>query len=120
GRNGGGPSGRLAGSPASPMSTPGAIPGWLADRLLADITTVLVSEGSQEQVLEAVADALGQIVPYNTLSIYRADSSRRLLGPVLVRDEYLAEIVAFGPIEFGKGIIGDAAENRRPELVNDV
>ena len=80
-----------------------------ADRLLADITSVLVSEGSPERVLEAVAEALPKLVAYDTLTIYRVVPTRRLL-PVLVRGRFGEEILALGPIEFGTGIVGEAAE----------
>jgi diguanylate cyclase (GGDEF)-like protein len=91
-----------------------------ADRLLADITEVLLSEESPERVLEAVADAVAQLVPYDTLTIYRAETARRLLHPVLVRDKYAEEILALGPLEFGTGITGSVAERRVPELVLNV
>ena len=91
-----------------------------ADRLLAHITAVLVSEESPERVLEAVADALSQLVPYDTLTIYRAEPAGRLLHPVLVRDRYAAEIVALGPLPFGAGITGAVAEHRVPELIENV
>ena len=70
-------------------------------RFLAEITDLLVSEGSPDRVLEAVADALRQIVPHDTLTIYEADVPLRVLRPVLVRDTWADEIL------FGAGVAVD-------------
>jgi diguanylate cyclase (GGDEF)-like protein len=91
----------------------------LPDRLLGDVTQLLVSEGSPERVLEALADALRQIVPHDTLTVYQADLSLRVLRPVLVRDTWAQEILAMGPIMFGEGITGAAAELGQPLLIED-
>jgi len=91
-----------------------------ADRLLADITQLLVSQGSLQRVLEAVSDALREIVPYDTLTLYRADLALRVLRPVLVRDRWADEILAMGPLAFGQGVAGRAAEVGEPQLVDDV
>jgi diguanylate cyclase (GGDEF)-like protein len=89
------------------------------ERVLLDIIHLLVSERSPDRVLEAVADGLREMVPHDTLTLYRADSLRRLLQPVLVRDAYAQEILALGPLPFGFGIIGTAAETRKPQLVEN-
>jgi diguanylate cyclase (GGDEF)-like protein len=91
-----------------------------SDRLLADITLVLVSEGALTRVLDAIADALREIVPYQTLRLYRADLPMRVLRPVLVRDRWSEEILATGPFAFGQGIVGWTAETGRPQMVADV
>jgi diguanylate cyclase (GGDEF)-like protein len=91
----------------------------LTDSVLSHITHLLVSEGSQEKVLEAVADALRALVPHDTLSLYEADPPIRLLRPVMVRDRYTAEILAMGPTPYGIGITGSAAESGMPQLVPD-
>ncbi|HYT30372.1 MAG TPA: sensor domain-containing diguanylate cyclase, partial [Actinomycetota bacterium] len=98
----------------------GGTEGGHADRLLAEITDLLVSEGSPDRVLEAVADALRQIVPHDTLTIYEADVPLRVLRPVLVRDTWADEILSMGPMVYGEGITGAAAEAQEPQLVNDV
>jgi diguanylate cyclase (GGDEF)-like protein len=89
------------------------------DQVLLDIIHLLVSERSPERVLEAVADGLRELMPHDTLTLYRADLSRRVLRPVLVRDAYAREILALGPLPFGYGITGTAAETRRPQLVEN-
>jgi diguanylate cyclase (GGDEF)-like protein len=89
------------------------------DTVLSDITHLLVSEGATDVVLEAVADALCELVPHDTLTLYRADAAVRLLRPVLVRDAYAREILAMGSVPYGSGITGVAAESKIPQLVND-
>jgi diguanylate cyclase (GGDEF)-like protein len=93
----------------------------LPDGILSDITHLLVSEGSPEKVLEAVAEALSELVPHDSLILYRAEPPVRLIRPVLVRDPtYHEQISAMGPHPYGVGITGIAAETRVPQLVNDV
>jgi diguanylate cyclase (GGDEF)-like protein len=93
----------------------------LPDGILSDITHLLVSEGSPEKVLEAVAGALFELVPHDSLILYRAEPPVRLIRPVLVRDPtYHDQISSMGPHPYGVGITGIAAETRVPQLVNDV
>ncbi|HEX9411055.1 MAG TPA: diguanylate cyclase [Actinomycetota bacterium] len=93
----------------------------LPDAVLSDITHLLVSEGSPEKVVEAVADALSELVPHDSLMLYRAEPHLRAIRPVLVRDRlYAEEIFAMGPTPYGQGITGITAETRVPQLVNDV
>jgi diguanylate cyclase (GGDEF)-like protein/putative nucleotidyltransferase with HDIG domain len=88
-------------------------------RVVWDIAQLLVSERSPERVLEAVADALGDLVPYETLTVYEADLPLRLLRPVLCRDTYAEEIMAAGPLAFGEGLTGTAVQEGKPILAND-
>lgn len=90
-----------------------------SEEIFSDIAHLLVSESSPERVLEAVADALGQLVPHDMLQLYRADSRLRLLQPVVVRDTYAEEIWAMGPLPYGVGITGAAVETGLAQLVND-
>src|SRR5439155_4723886 len=93
----------------------------LPDGILSDITHLLVSEGSPEKVLEAVASALSELVPHDSLILYRAEPPVRMIRPVLVRDAaYHDQISSMGPHPYGVGITGIAAETRVPQLVNDV
>jgi len=93
----------------------------LPDGILSDITHLLVSEGSPEKVLEAVASALSELVPHDSLILYRAEPPVRMIRPVLVRDPaYHDQISSMGPHPYGVGITGIAAETRVPQLVNDV
>jgi len=94
--------------------------GALPEAVLSDITHLLVSEGSPAKVLEAVAEALAELVPHDTLTLYEADPPLRLLRPVLVRDaDYAEEVLAMGGIPYGIGIVGTAGDTRTPLLVND-
>src|SRR5205085_2110888 len=88
------------------------------DRLLADMTHLLVSVGSPERVLDAVADALTELVPYDTITVYQADNALGVLRPVLVRDAWAQQILSMGPLPFGTGITGTAAQTGQPLLVN--
>ena len=98
-----------------------ASPG-LADRsqrFVWDIAHLLVSEDSPGAVLEAVADALADLVPHDTLTVFELDPVRGTLRPVLCRDAYAAEIMAMDPFPLGEGITGSVAESGEPQLVND-
>jgi diguanylate cyclase (GGDEF)-like protein len=96
--------------------------GGLADRshpFLWDIAHLLVSEESPNAVLQAVADALADLVPHDTLTVFQVETARGVLKPVLCRDAYAAEIMAMDPIPIGEGITGSAVESGKPQLVND-
>jgi diguanylate cyclase (GGDEF)-like protein len=96
--------------------------GGLADRshpFLWDIAHLLVSEESPDAVLQAVADALADLVPHDTLTVFQVETALGVLKPVLCRDAYAAEIMAMDPIPIGEGITGSAVESGRPQLVND-
>jgi diguanylate cyclase (GGDEF)-like protein len=111
-----------AGPPLGPVEAAGpAVATALPDAVLSDITHLLVSEGSPEKVVEAVADALSELVPHDSLMLYRAEPHLRAIRPVLVRDpQYADEIWAMGPTPYGQGITGRTAETQVPQLVNDV
>jgi len=88
--------------------------------LLADIAQMLVSVNSPERVLESIADALRQLVPHDTLTIYAARPRSRLLEPVIVRDRYAEELLALGPLAYGTGVTGWVAEHEEPQLVREI
>jgi diguanylate cyclase (GGDEF)-like protein/putative nucleotidyltransferase with HDIG domain len=89
-------------------------------RVLSDVARLLVSESDLTHLLEAIADAVETLIPYDTLTIYEADLSLKNLRPVLVRDDHADEIFQHGTLRFGEGITGWAAERREAALVNDV
>jgi diguanylate cyclase (GGDEF)-like protein len=96
-------------------------PDTLAPRshdFLWNIAHLLVSEESPDAVLEAVADALADLVPHDTLTVYRAEALG-VLRPVLCRDVYADQIMSMAPIPFGMGITGSVAASGEPALVND-
>jgi diguanylate cyclase (GGDEF)-like protein len=106
----------------SPTTGDGGRAGGLALRshpFMWDIAHLLVSEESPDAVLETVADALADLVPYDTLTLFEVDAPRGTLRPVLCRDAYAEEILAMDPIRFGEGITGAVAASGQPQLVND-
>jgi diguanylate cyclase (GGDEF)-like protein len=105
--------------PSDRAGMPGTV-GPLPERVLSDITHLLVSEDSPRQVLLAVAGALSELVPHQLLSIYRADPARRLLQAVLQLDAFADVAASPRIVPFGHGLAGAAAHSRVPRLVNDV
>jgi diguanylate cyclase len=86
------------------------------DRLLADITSVLVSEESPEQVLAAVAESLGTLVPHDSLTIHRVASPGRLV-PLVVHARVPEAVPPDGPVAFGEGILGAVAKSGVAEMI---
>jgi diguanylate cyclase (GGDEF)-like protein len=88
-------------------------------RRLADIFHLVLSEQDLDRLLERIADALQDLVPYDALTIYEADPTERELVAVLTRDPYGDAILGARGPRFGEGITGWAVENRRPVLANE-
>jgi diguanylate cyclase (GGDEF)-like protein len=86
-------------------------------RRLAEIYHEVLSELELDALLARVADALAELVPYDSLTIYQADEHRRELFAVLARGEWQEEIFRSRPA-YGQGITGWAAENREAVLAN--
>ena len=86
-------------------------------RRLADVFHDVLSEQSLDALLVRIADALHDLIPHDTLTIYEADEPQRVLRPVLARDVYADEIMRT-TIGFDEGITGWAASRREPQLVN--
>ena len=86
-------------------------------RRLADIFHHVLSEQSLDTLLDRVADTLAELVPYDSFTIYEADVHRRMLIPLMARDQWADEIMN-DPLAFGKGITGWAVERREPVLAN--
>ena len=86
-------------------------------RRLADVFHQLLSEQDSDEVLERIADNLADIVPHDSLVIYKADEDKRVLIPAVARDPY-AEQIMLSPSDFGRGITGWAVEHREPVLSN--
>jgi diguanylate cyclase (GGDEF)-like protein len=80
-------------------------------RRLADVFHEILAEQSLDALLVLIADALAELIPHDTLTIYTADEAQQLLTPVLARDEY-ADAIMQTPITFQEGITGWAARNR--------
>ncbi|MGH2755831.1 MAG: diguanylate cyclase, partial [Actinomycetota bacterium] len=87
-------------------------------RRLADIYHHLLSEQSLDALLEMIADALVDLLPYDSLTIYETDDVNRELVPMLARDSW-AEQIMTSPLPYGRGITGWAVENRQAVLTNE-
>jgi diguanylate cyclase (GGDEF)-like protein len=86
-------------------------------RRLADIFHEVLAEQSLDALLVRIADNVGDLIPHDTLTIYEADETKRILKPVLVRDVYADEIMST-TISFSEGITGWAARHREAVLTN--
>ena len=86
-------------------------------RRLADIFHDVLSEERLDSLLDRIADTLGELVPYDTFTIYQADETLRCLIPLMARDNWAEEIMNDRPV-FGQGITGWAVEHRQAQLVN--
>ena len=86
-------------------------------RRLADVFHEVLAEQSLDALLVRIADTVGDLIPLDTLTIYEADETKRVLKPVLVRDVYADEIMST-TISFAEGITGWAARHREAVLSN--
>ncbi|MDQ4095164.1 MAG: diguanylate cyclase [Actinomycetota bacterium] len=77
-----------------------------------------MSEQDPDALLDRIADTLGDLIPYDSLTIYRAVESERVLLPVLARDQWAEEIME-SRTNFDDSLAGWAAENRQPVLANE-
>jgi diguanylate cyclase (GGDEF)-like protein len=87
-------------------------------RRLADVFHDVLSEQRLDSLLDRIADALGELVPFDAFTIYQADEARRCLIPLMARDTWAEEIMKDRPL-FGEGITGWAVEHREPQLINE-
>ena len=87
-------------------------------RRLADVFHEVLAEQSLDALLVRIADAVGDLIPLDTLTIYEADETKRILKPVLVRDVYADEIMST-TISFADGITGWATRHREAVLCNE-
>ena len=86
-------------------------------RRLADVFHDVLAEQSLDALLDRIADALAELVPHDSLTIYEADEPRRLLIPVWARDKWADKILA-DSCPFGVGLTGWGVEHRESVLVN--
>ena len=87
-------------------------------RRLADVFHEVLAEQSLDALLVRIADTVGDLIPsLDTLTIYEADETKRILKPVLVRDVYADEIMST-TISFSEGITGWATRHREAVLCN--
>src|SRR5204862_915046 len=86
-------------------------------RRLADVFHDVLAEQSLDALLDRIADALAELVPHDSLTIYEADEPRRLLIPVWARDQW-AEKILEDKCPFGVGLTGWGVEHREAARVN--
>jgi len=106
---------RLLDDDAAPGGDPTLVESY---RRLADVFHAVLAEQSLDALLVRIADTVGDLIPsLDTLTIYEADETKRVLKPVLVRDVYADEIMST-TISFSEGITGWATRNREAVLCN--
>jgi diguanylate cyclase (GGDEF)-like protein len=86
-------------------------------RRLADVFHDVLGEQSLDALLDRIADALADLIPHDSLTIYEADEPRRLLIPVWARDKWADKILA-DKCPFGVGLTGWGVEQREAARVN--
>jgi diguanylate cyclase (GGDEF)-like protein len=87
-------------------------------RVLSEIARLLVSESDLSRVLDAVAQGVASLIPFDSLIVYEADHDLRVLRPVKVVDANAKEIYVH-VCPFGEGISGHVAVRREAVLAND-
>ena len=102
-------------APSTPVHADGLVDSY---RRLADVFHEVLSEQTHSTVLERIADSLADVIPYDAFTIYQADEARRLLIPVMARDQWADAIMSDRPV-LGEGITGWAIDHCEPQLVND-
>ncbi|MFL5918008.1 MAG: diguanylate cyclase [Gaiellaceae bacterium] len=86
-------------------------------RRLADVFHDVLGEQSLDALLDRISDALADLIPHDSLTIYEADEPRRVLIPVWARDKWADKILA-DRCPFGVGLTGWGVEHREPVRVN--
>src|SRR3954453_3554701 len=86
-------------------------------RRLADVFHEVLAEQSLDALFIRIGDALRDLIPHDSLTIYEADEAQQTLSAVFARDEWADEIMRTS-LRFDEGITGWAASNREPVLVN--
>jgi diguanylate cyclase (GGDEF)-like protein len=109
---------RLVGEAAEPVAAPAPEHARVESyRRLADVFHDVLAEQSLDALLDRIADALADLIPHDSLTIYEADESRRMLVPVWARDKWADKILA-DRCPFGVGLTGWGVEHREPVRVN--
>ncbi len=87
-------------------------------RKLADVFHEVLSEQSLDDLLQRIADTVGELVPYDDITFYEADDAMRELRAVYASGTDAAKVLEDPPFPYGVGITGWAAEQREPVLAN--
>src|SRR5437899_13108151 len=108
---------RLVDETAAPAAAPAEHALVESYRRLADVFHDVLGEQSLDALLDRIADALAELVPHDSLTIYEADEPRRVLQPVWARDKWAEKILA-DRVPFGVGLTGWGVQHRELVRVN--
>ena len=87
-------------------------------RRLLDVNERLLSTLEPAGVLDLIADSLKAIVPYDSLTVYRADRAAGVRRALIARDRFAEEILAHESA-LGVGITGWVIDHGEAVLCND-
>jgi len=87
-------------------------------RKLADVFHEVLSEQSLDDLLERIARTVGELIPYDDITFYEADETKRELRAVYASGPDAEKVLADAAFSYGVGITGWAAEHREPVLAN--
>src|SRR5437870_3027060 len=108
---------RLVDETAAPAAAPAEHALVESYRRLADVFHDVLAEQSLDALLDRIADALAELIPHDSLTIYEADEPRRVLQPVWARDKWADKILA-DHVPFGVGLTGWGVAHREPVRAN--
>jgi diguanylate cyclase (GGDEF)-like protein len=86
---------------------------------LLEMSGVLLANLEQQDVLEEIAERLGQIVAYDTMGIDLVDEARRELVPIYARDQNADAFLEFR-MSIDEGVSGWVVRHDQAQLVNDM
>jgi diguanylate cyclase (GGDEF)-like protein len=87
-------------------------------RKLADVFHDVLSEQSLDDLLQRIADTVGELIPYDDITFYEANDATRELRAVFASGDDAEKVLADEPFSYGVGITGWAVEHREPVLAN--
>jgi diguanylate cyclase (GGDEF)-like protein len=87
-------------------------------RKLADVFHDVLSEQSLDDLLQRIADTVGELIPYDDITFYEANEATQELRAVFASGEDSEKVLADAPFAYGVGITGWAVEHREPVLAN--
>jgi diguanylate cyclase (GGDEF)-like protein len=87
-------------------------------RKLADVFHELLSEQSLDDLLQRIADTVGELIPHDDITFYEADETKKELKAVFASGADAEKVLADDPFPYGVGITGWAVLHREPVLAN--
>ena len=80
-------------------------------RKLADVFHDVLSEQSLDDLLQRIADTVGELIPYDDITFYEANEATQELRAVFASGEDAEKVLADEPFPYGVGITGWAANS---------